>query len=322
MKTWERRAFAQTMVKRLYWSGYKGKCGLFSWPTEWQDLDTWYRAIPNAVLDPRLYDRSEVQARHSGRQKLPILLQDLDSRFGADHVELVAHSMGNIVASEALSHSSTQLVRRYNACQSAEIAHTVDENAPPLTGNIKLSAGPFTLNYDPAEYAPNYPGPNLYLMKSPPNPRPISDPPGVDLYHSGLSTGAGSIIGYWNDGDPALGGWGVNQLYKPDLGYQYAFSFNGDHSDHFFIGELGFDLGNLNWGNSQGPDFARILAFIVQARSLPVGRCGNLSGQFDQMRPLSILLPGVGGSPGDHSLEFLSTFWESNRFWDDIAFGE
>src|ERR1017187_775655 len=30
---WEKDAFAQTMLKRLYWQGYKGKFGTFQWPT-------------------------------------------------------------------------------------------------------------------------------------------------------------------------------------------------------------------------------------------------------------------------------------------------
>ena len=78
----------------------------------------------------------------------------------------------------------------------------------------------------------------------------------------------------------------------------------------------------MTWGNGQGPDFAPILAFIAQARSLPVGRCGNLRGQFDDMRSLSNLLPGIGAGRDDHSVEFYSTVLHTAAFWDDIAFGE
>ncbi|MCI0556102.1 MAG: alpha/beta hydrolase, partial [Anaerolineae bacterium] len=120
MQPWERRRFAETAFKRLYLQGYEGKVGFFSWPTEWVDYDT-SRLVKtiNAIGDLQHYDRCEVQARKSG---LPLhnLLLDLRKQFGSDHIHVFAHSMGNVVLSEALRlhPKDDKLVESYASCQS------------------------------------------------------------------------------------------------------------------------------------------------------------------------------------------------------------
>jgi hypothetical protein len=141
MKDFERRRFAETAMKRLYWEGYKGRFGLFSWPTGWFEKPPY--ATPEqegdaAALDPQNYDRSEAKARRTG-SRLYALLHELRTRQSSLHI--TAHSMGNVVVSEALRHAvfndaESQLVDSYIAMQSAEAAQAFAPDAPDM--NVSL----------------------------------------------------------------------------------------------------------------------------------------------------------------------------------------
>src|SRR5690606_15700911 len=81
--------------------------------------------------DPQNYDRSESRARRSG-SRLYDLLQTLRNQYSSLHV--TAHSMGNVVVSEALKHAATQydgrLVDSYIAMQAAEAAQNYSPDTP------------------------------------------------------------------------------------------------------------------------------------------------------------------------------------------------
>ena len=132
MKPWERRSFASTGFKRLWHSGYKGRYGLFSWPTDYTETD-----ILSAVTDARNYDRSERRAWWSG-WGLNWLLLNLDQIYSGQ-VRLVSHSMGGIVSSEALRirgnsrRNSGPLVHSYVPSQAASVANAYDANGPEQT---------------------------------------------------------------------------------------------------------------------------------------------------------------------------------------------
>src|SRR5690606_27137097 len=98
MRDWERISFASTAYKRLWWQGYEGGFGLFSWPTEWSPLDgTRPESYYESAMDSGNFNRSEEIAWHSApalRNLLGTLRADTTGKLG-----LVAHSMGNIPAS-------------------------------------------------------------------------------------------------------------------------------------------------------------------------------------------------------------------------------
>ena len=126
MLPWERRYFAETAYKRLFWVNYRGRFGLFSWPTEHCDP---------AWSEPGNYDRSEQKAWHSGAGFRNLLVK-LDALY-PDRVRVMAHSMGNIVASEALRHeavsgSPNPIAHTYIASQSASVAHAYDAAGPTV----------------------------------------------------------------------------------------------------------------------------------------------------------------------------------------------
>ncbi len=110
MKPWEKDRFAETAFKRLYWRGYQGRFGALNWPT-----------AQNAVQ----FGASELQAWNSG-QGLLNKLNDLNAVYPG-HIFLTAHSLGNVVAGEALRLAgSNQVVNTYVAMQGAVTAHAYD----------------------------------------------------------------------------------------------------------------------------------------------------------------------------------------------------
>lgn len=125
----ERVAFAETAFKRLYWQGYKGKFGFFSWPTGWLDKPAHlYGLVAEdkviTQLDLDNYNDSEVIARRAGGMLSEFLT---DTSFtGSDDskkkIHIFAHSMGNVVVSEALRGHSQPIVENYIASQAATVA--------------------------------------------------------------------------------------------------------------------------------------------------------------------------------------------------------
>jgi pimeloyl-ACP methyl ester carboxylesterase len=130
-----KKAFAETAFKRLYWQGFRGEFTAFDWPTfadtegPLQDRDPWITKhwYPDAMVENAYrnltYNASEYQAWRSG-QALMNYLSDIRSPNGATH--LLAHSMGNVVAAEALRQwsasghdTAVHLVNTYVAMQGA-----------------------------------------------------------------------------------------------------------------------------------------------------------------------------------------------------------
>jgi hypothetical protein len=201
LPTWEKDAFAETAFKRLYWQGYKGHFGEFRWPTGYG-----FSGIINVITDAHNYDNSESNAWASATG-LFNKLADLNSQYPG-HVNLIAHSMGNVVADEALKQAgSSQLVNTYVAMQGAVPAHCYD----PTTANRAAVNLPDFYAYYPTYDAPSY--------------------------FSGTA-GAGNSINFYNEQDWALGYWGVDQNLKPDSGYLY--SANQFYRGTFFTTPLYF----------------------------------------------------------------------------------
>jgi len=185
---WEKDRFAETAYKRLYWQGYQGRFGEFRWPTYYGFFagEASYQAI-----DLRNFDNSEYNAWQSGAGLLN-LLSSLNVEYPG-HVYLFAHSMGNIVAGEALRLAgANQVVNTYVAMQAAVSAHAYDPTTPtrdPLAGT-------------PDCYA--------YYWTN-----------GAPSYFNGVR-GAGTYVNFCNTNDWALTQlWEPDQGLKPDAGYHY-----------------------------------------------------------------------------------------------------
>lgn len=139
MEIWEKDRFAESAFKRLYWQGYQGRFGSFRWPTyNGFTGSTW-----QTLTDPRNFDNSEFIAWQSAAG-LRNKLKDLNAEYPGN-VYVLAHSMGNIVAGEALQlaaqNGDGQVVNTYVASQAALPAHDYDAT---VTSPYLL---PFTYTY-------------------------------------------------------------------------------------------------------------------------------------------------------------------------------
>ena len=123
MQTWEKDRFAESAYKRLYWQGYQGRFGIFRWPTGYGFADIWTLATNPTEKDN--YDLSEYQAWQSATGLLNKLTA-LNIQYPGQ-VYMLAHSMGNVVAGEALRLAgTTHVVNTYVTSQAAISAHTYD----------------------------------------------------------------------------------------------------------------------------------------------------------------------------------------------------
>ena len=186
---WKRRAFAETAYKRMWHHGFRGRFGLFSWPTEW---------VPLPFITHLSFDRSELRAWMSAPGLLEVLLDPKLQPY-AGRIRVVAHSLGNVVVSEALRLGAetgrSQLVHTYIATQAAVAASAYD----PTVG----------------------PAPDVYSRY----------PVGREYYFSRLGRVAENIVNFINEDDFALGFWRLNNGLKPEriLGYRY-----NSRSEQFF----------------------------------------------------------------------------------------
>jgi len=273
MQPWERRAFAETAYKRLWHSGYKGGFGLYSWPTEWN----YASMLP---LDRQNYDRSEEKAWRSAFGLMGVL-QSLSAHPGT--INVFAHSMGNIVVSEALHLAATNsetLADNYVATQAASVAHAYD----PTAATVR--------SYGCVNVYSQYP------------------PTGVQ-YFNGVNTAVnGSIINYNNNLDYALTDtltWPLNQFSKPDSGY--------DCNDTSFYTTTFIDVPDvtLTFPDNRGTIFAHCAGAWSRAMGAEINLSGPVTGNFDLHNNL-----GIGGAKYEHSAEFNETFMQQWRYWQQL----
>jgi pimeloyl-ACP methyl ester carboxylesterase len=203
MAPWEKDAFAETAFKRLYWQGYTNRFASFRWPTTYG-----FTGAITALTDGRNYDNGEFCAWRSAeglRRKLVQMNQTYPGK-----VYVVAHSMGNVVAGEALALQAEkfgggQIVNTYVASQAAVPMHCYNSSVPPSYQlGFQRTAGIFIGNFE--SFTPN-------------------------VYPCWLSTNrvaCAARVNFYNPHDWALAAdvWQLNQILKPDYslagsGYGY-----------------------------------------------------------------------------------------------------
>ena len=123
MERWEKDRFAETAFKRLYWQGYQGRFGAIPLA---DDSGLPFGEFSPQAFDLRKFDNSEYNAWPSGVGLLN-KLNDLNAEYPGQ-VYLMAHSLGNVVAGEALRLAgNNQVVNTYIAMQGAISAHAYDQ---------------------------------------------------------------------------------------------------------------------------------------------------------------------------------------------------
>lgn len=234
LETWEKDRYAESAFKRLYWQGYQGRFGEFRWPTAFDFTGS----LSDLIFDPKNYDDSESNAWPSGIGLLN-KLNDLNEEYPGN-IYLMAHSMGNVVAGEALRLVGTsQIVNTYIAMQGAVPAHCYDSSTAS-----RWSVGP------PDRYA------NYWTN-------------GAPCYFNGIA-GAGTFVNFFNTNDYALNYWTDDQDLKPDVGYQYSPSLDQ------FLRDVGLGSVSLYFPTNT----YEIFAYADPARSYALGAQVNVGGAF------------------------------------------
>lgn len=342
----ERVSFAETALKRLYWSGYDGKFGFFSWPTDWFYKPSYLsqaESAEKALADPQNYSRSEAIARRAA----PALARWLE-QLGSG-VRVFAHSMGNVVVSEALRQfTGTQLMTAYVATQAAEVAGAYDpivrnmdvdlsflpDAIPGCSGKPAFEVAWRCLNNDNGNIQDIPPDKYRYTV---PNPHDFDAAQWGSHYYNGIAAKAGSIVNFHNFEDAALDAWRLQQVTKPDNDgvpggndstWEYSTTEDSTQAgfffDHFLVDPPGLvDTANqrqeLTWDGPElnGRGNPEILGHIIPGRTLPLGQVGEAAGEIGSSVDMNARY-AFRTSNYDHSAEFLSDFVARKAYWEEL----
>ena len=299
MLRWERRYFASTAYKRLWHKGFKGRFFHFSWPTEWTDRPSGFfrDRFGNRPEDPDNYADSEEKAYHSATG-LRVLLTNLKSQYGANAVRMFSHSMGGVVASEALlQHSKISgggtLLNTFAPCQAAMAAHAYDQTANERTP----SAFNLSDEWDTPEVYASY-------QFTP-----------AKQYFDGI-TRAGAIVNFHNHEDDALDGWIAGQDLKPNWNII-------DEDYNYGVPVLGGPESFYHRPDFQGPRYLNLLndvyeiyAHAANARSFALGAEDvDAFPAVDLNNGFSNAAANFSDTSEDHSAQFRATNMIRHEFW-------
>ena len=299
MPPWEKETFASTMFKRMWHQGYKGRFGAFRWPT-FHGLST---DAPKD-LHTAHFDGSEQRAWNSA-SALKNLLIERESEFGTNKIRLYAHSMGNIVSSEALRQMApSSHVNTYISAQAAISSHVWDKTTPRMTFN-----SPFELN------TPNVYG---YYWQStaalpPHNWENEGRPSYMDPQYMPSGT---TYINHYNPLDWALSYdyWQLNQVLKPDVDYNYgwpALDFI-DISLRFWKTQSIPPFRNLIFPN----DRFEVFSYAAQSHGYAAGQQGATGGMFNVARSVNLFQAfDFESAHKGHSAQFRSTIQKRWTYW-------
>ena len=276
MEPWERRRFAETAYKRLWWFGFRDRFVFFSWPTEYVNSSL-------VLTQPNNFNNSEWQAWSSG-VPLKALLLDLKADPNNLRVMVFAHSMGNVAVGEALrlltDSGNAETVDKYVAMQGAIPAHTYDQNAETV---------PVVLN--PAI-------PNRYK-----DFWPLSTIPKTYACYFDGGNAARDYINWFNRVDYALDKWTINQSLKP-IASQFYYDTVGQHFMQYST--------VLNLPPDQYAVFSQALPAVCWALGAQPGVNGSFSTGLERDLHSVDLFDGTSS---DHSAQFNSNIQKRLTFW-------
>ena len=227
-------------------------------------------------------------------------LNDLNAEYPG-HVYVLAHSMGNVVTSEALRRAgNSQVVNTYVASQAAVSAQTYDATVANYSfwvnlGGVNVSFGPHT--------------PNIY----------------GNWFAGNNGGGAGLVINFYNVNDYALSRlhWQLDQLFKPDVfvasggalwNYEYGGSTNDPAPWNYFFKTNDYTSARVNFDivNSSA-DHYEVFSHAAQSYTTALGATTGVNHHLSEALDLTSLWP----SPDPLQNNYASHFWHSAEFRGD-----
>lgn len=320
MEKWEKERYAETAYKRLYWQGYRGRFGLFSWPAAFgfqTDLD--------AILDSTNFDRGEFTAWRSAAP-LRQLLQDLAASYDGQ-TYVFSHSTGAVVVSEALRLQSDargpQIAKVYVAGQAALSAHVYDGSLADTPGSV-----------DALQWHYTHPRLRIAGDYGPGTPDVYRNWAAFVVTGSAVSTASvGRVVNFYNENDYALAApvWQFNQITKPDFAdfpeWLWEYRYEGDPAEApsaagfrkfgkftNITGEITLHLGT----RAEPADRYEIMAFAAESRVKALGATADVHHGISGAVNLRSVWPADNEEHKTHrwhSAAFRSTIQIQKDFW-------
>jgi hypothetical protein len=259
---WHWRNASETVFERLYWAGYLGKFATVKWPC---DLLT---PIPQP-LTPPVFNLSELHG-YKASTALKSYLSQLHARFPGYRVNVIAHSQGNTVVSEAIRQGAS--FDTYILTQGALPDSAYDVNAP--TNDLMAS-------YEAAA------------------PTPEWQPMGYHgIYTNFNSNFPGRIVNFYNALDKVLGYWVNNQeLVKPSITFNFSQYFY-DGTNSYYVPSIG--------SRYLVTDPQESRSMVSRSRTLSIGQSGPASphGVIQSAVDLNAQFGFNGSTVDEHSAQW------------------
>jgi hypothetical protein len=280
-----------TIFKRLYWSGYHGRFASFKWPCAFLPFEN--------SINPFNYNLSEFFAWKSATA-FNNYLCNLTNRSDLTgySINILAHSQGNIVASEAIKQGAP--FDNYILTQAASPAHAYDTNAPFLTQLLTAEADTHT---------------PFYTTNG-----------GYNGYFTNLNA-HGRLVDFFNTNDFALASgtytipltgitlqanWVADQAsQKPEdfswrFGQYYTYSSSGGGSEAYY------DISQY-----AVTDPYEIMSMVARSRSAAVGAQGGLGGAIGSSVDLGSSFQ-FGATRDEHSAQIFRPIQTSLSYYRQI----
>jgi pimeloyl-ACP methyl ester carboxylesterase len=287
---WEKDRWTETVFKRLWWLGYKGRVGGFQWPT----------------LGTISYDQSEFRAWKSGAALAKLLTQLNNEHPG--QVRVIAHSMGNVVTGEAILEAPANVVHSYIATQAAIPSHMYDLSPEPFwSGPYNTPEIYYSYCISGQNPAKPYLADNQYKVAS-----------GRQFNYFNPDDWA---LARWKKNNTGF----ANDLFsKPDKNYSYH-DKDGDINSYNWGADDYDKRDEFHYRYAQSSDSRLLLlpvdrfeifAFCAQSRSNPLGaEPAPVSGFIPRDLQHTGLIPVFGDTHLGHSREFRSNLVNERGYW-------
>jgi hypothetical protein len=270
----------QTMFKRLWWEGYKGRFATFRWPTQTSAIS---------------YNTSEWLAWKYGKSLDDYITKYVKQQLPSYRISVAAHSMGNIVTGSALKRGMTldtyllmeaavpsgcynDTVNNYERFLNAELVRQTPDTATEMgyrmfLGAARENVGKFVSFFNINDFA--------------------------------LATGVTSLAGW-----PFETNWEKNQVdYKPDSFSSGRYVYQGNGVSYFQMPQG--DVRTIT-------DVHESLSFVARPRSKAVGAEIHNETVFGAVLNLQTAC-NFGGDVDDHSGQFTRPVQQLKPFYQRMV---
>jgi hypothetical protein len=256
---WHWKNASETVFKRLYWAGYRGAFATVKWPC---NLLT---PVPQP-LTPPVFNLSELQG-YKASLALKSYLSQVHGRFSGYRLNIIAHSQGNAVVSEAIRQGAS--FDTYILTQGALPDSAYDVNAPTNATMASYESG--------TDISPEW--------------QPMG-------YHGIYTNFTGRIVNFYNALDKVLGYWVSDQeLLKPSIYFNFS-QYIYDGTNSYYVPLIG--------SRYLVTDPQESRAMVSRSRTLSIGQSGPASphGVIQSAVDLNARFGFNGSTADEHSAQW------------------